>query len=206
MGRPKNAEGRDTRQQIMEAALDVFSAKGFFGSSLKDIARVVGVRDSAIYHYFPSKEALFDAILAERVEQRERHAALVDERAIKDPRAFLEKLGMRVIERFQMPREQKLFRILMSDGVRLSSEGRVNVFERLGASPMAKVMERLVREGWLRSAKPELLWISFFGPFLMWRHLSLTRPESQFVKDARAFVRAHVDQFLHGAAVVDRLV
>jgi AcrR family transcriptional regulator len=201
MGRPKHTEGRDTRQALMDAALEIFSERGFLGASLKDVASAVGVRDSAIYHYFPSKEALFDAILEERREQQLERSTSLDEKPVEDLRAFLEALGMRIIERFQTRREQKLFRILMSDGLRLNAEGRLNLFQRMGAPPIAKVMERLVREGWLRSASPDLLWVSFFSPFWMWRQLLLMRPDSPIVRDPRMFVRAHVEQFLNGAGV-----
>ena len=62
MARPKNADGQRTRQAILDAALDLFSEKGFFGTSLRDVASAVGVRESAIYNYFPGKDALFDAL------------------------------------------------------------------------------------------------------------------------------------------------
>ena len=64
MARPKNADGQRTRQAILDAALDLFAEKGFFGTSLRDVAAAVGVRESALYNYFPSKNALFEAILS----------------------------------------------------------------------------------------------------------------------------------------------
>ena len=63
MGRPVNANGERTRQAILDAGLQTFAEKGYFGSSLRDIATLVGVRESALYNYFNSKEALFHAIL-----------------------------------------------------------------------------------------------------------------------------------------------
>ena len=63
MARPKNADGQRTRQAILDAALDLFAEKGFFGTSLRDVAGAVGVRESALYNYFPGKDALFDALL-----------------------------------------------------------------------------------------------------------------------------------------------
>ena len=59
MGRPARDEQRDTRKEILEAALDLFSQSGFAGTSMRQIARAVGVRESALYHHFPSKEAIF---------------------------------------------------------------------------------------------------------------------------------------------------
>jgi AcrR family transcriptional regulator len=54
----------------MNAALDLFSQKGYFGTSLRDIATVVGVRESALYNYFSSKEQLFEALITAASEER----------------------------------------------------------------------------------------------------------------------------------------
>ena len=80
MARPRNADSQRTRQAILDAALALFSERGFFGASLRDIAGAVGVRESALYHYFPSKDALFEALIAaDQDTRRERLAAVLDE-------------------------------------------------------------------------------------------------------------------------------
>jgi AcrR family transcriptional regulator len=56
----------DRRGQIMDAALRVFAQQGYAGASNRDLAREAGITPGLIYHYFPSKEALFKAILEER--------------------------------------------------------------------------------------------------------------------------------------------
>jgi len=49
---------QNTRERIKEEALNLFSIYGFAGGSVRDIGKKVGVRESALYNYFPSKEAL----------------------------------------------------------------------------------------------------------------------------------------------------
>lgn len=57
----------DRQGQIMEAAFEEFATKGFKGATIKSIARAAGLQSPAlIYHYFPDKEALFDAVLESR--------------------------------------------------------------------------------------------------------------------------------------------
>src|SRR5919199_800901 len=60
----KRVEDRETRvQAILDAALDVFSEKGFAASRLEDVAVRAGVAKGTIYLYFASKEALFEALI-----------------------------------------------------------------------------------------------------------------------------------------------
>ncbi len=204
MARPPNADGQRTRQAILDAALVLFADKGYFGTSLRDVARAVGVRESALYNYFPGKEALFEALLAaESAEKAERLSALLDA-PFTDARSVLEGLATFVLDRFVQPRQQQLFCILMSDGMRLARDGRINLLERMGGSrPMIEqLMRRLIAAGHLREADPELLVMQFIGPLLFWRQLHAVGARTAAIRNRRAFARAHVDQFLNGAAVV----
>ena len=152
MARPRNADGQRTRQAILDAALDLFADKGYFGTSLRDVASAVGVRESALYNYFAGKEALFDALLdAHQTTKNERLAPLADG-PIKDGRTLLLQLAQSTLDSYVEPREEKLFRILMSDGIRLAKDGRLNLHERMGhgRERMHDIMSRLIREGWLR--------------------------------------------------------
>lgn len=51
------------RQEILEAALKVFSKKGFDGSRTKEIAKEAGVSEATIFKYFPSKRQLLIGIM-----------------------------------------------------------------------------------------------------------------------------------------------
>src|SRR5712691_11728565 len=61
---PKVVE--DRREQIIDAAMRVFSQKGFTRATNKDIAREAGITPGLIYHYFENKEALLKAIVEGR--------------------------------------------------------------------------------------------------------------------------------------------
>ncbi|MCR6510034.1 TetR/AcrR family transcriptional regulator [Bacteroides sp. KH569_7] len=54
----------DIRQKIMDAGRKEFSRKGFTKASMRSIATQVGVGVGNLYHYFPSKDSLFCAVLA----------------------------------------------------------------------------------------------------------------------------------------------
>lgn len=53
-----------TKDRITEAALRLFSEKGYLGASLSDIAKQVGISKAALYKHFASKQAILDCIVA----------------------------------------------------------------------------------------------------------------------------------------------
>jgi len=78
---PKSKQVRDadkTRAAILSASTQLFAEKGFIGASISDIAEIVGVSKSSIYHYFPSKEAILHALidsLAQEINELTRTAS-----------------------------------------------------------------------------------------------------------------------------------
>jgi AcrR family transcriptional regulator len=202
MGRPIHADGRQTRQTILDAALELFADKGYFGTSLRDIATVVGVRESALYNYFKGKQALFTALIDAAHEHKAEQLAGLLELPASDVRLVLERLTTLVLDNFCAPRQQQLFRVMMSDGMRLAREGRIDLIERMtsGAAPFHALMRRLITGGGLTARDPELLTIEFMGPLLLWRHWHAIRPDDPLIADRQAFVRDHVDHFMQGAS------
>lgn len=54
----------DTLDKILEVAEHAFGREGYAGAHLQAIAERVGVQKTALYYYFPSKAALYEAVLA----------------------------------------------------------------------------------------------------------------------------------------------
>ncbi len=54
-----------TRGAILQAAEDLFSRQGFAAVTVDEIAAAAGVAKGAVYHHFPAKEAIFEAVFEE---------------------------------------------------------------------------------------------------------------------------------------------
>jgi AcrR family transcriptional regulator len=71
---PTARRGPETREAIHQAAIELFARLGYHATSMRAIASAAGIRPAAIYHWYPSKEAIlvelqddFMARLTERV-------------------------------------------------------------------------------------------------------------------------------------------
>jgi len=133
----------DTRIKILEVAEEEFASEGYAGAHLQGIAERVGVQKTALYYYFDSKNALYEAILVGMLETLDRTVS----EALEAPGGPVERLS-RLLEALndlfaeRRTYSQILIRIFV-DRVPISSGtplrplieqlvGRVLVFHREG--------------------------------------------------------------------------
>lgn len=65
---PKIVDHDAYRRQIVETAMQLFVAQGYAGLGLRELASALGISKSALYHYYPSKEALFNDVVTAAVQ------------------------------------------------------------------------------------------------------------------------------------------
>ncbi|MFT7519542.1 MAG: AcrR family transcriptional regulator [Kiritimatiellia bacterium] len=65
---PKIVDHAARRKQIMCGAHDLFIDRGYHNVSMRLLASTLSVSTGTLYHYFPSKEALFEALVSSRAE------------------------------------------------------------------------------------------------------------------------------------------
>ena len=68
----------DTRQKILEKALELFSTQGYDSVSVGEIAKAVGIKAPSLYNHFPGKQAIFDAIVASTAARYEADTGKID--------------------------------------------------------------------------------------------------------------------------------
>jgi len=66
MTQTRNVRGIARERAILDAATRLFGSKGFRSVSLREVAAAAGITHPTLLHYFPSKEILLDAVLAEK--------------------------------------------------------------------------------------------------------------------------------------------
>ena len=109
---------RDRREEILQAASNLFGIHGFRGTSLARVAEAVDLTEPGLLHYFPSKVNLLQGVLAYRDEQdEEKYSNLIDPENV----FLLETLGLfedLVIKNEKNPGLVRLFTILVSESIR----------------------------------------------------------------------------------------
>lgn len=108
MTRPRTRIQQKNSETILEAALDVFSTYGFRGATLDQISEVAGLSKPNLLYYFPSKEAMHQALLTRLLDTWLDPLREMDEDG--DPVAEILGYVRRKIELSRdFPRESRLF-------------------------------------------------------------------------------------------------
>src|SRR5260370_42373215 len=63
----------DRKKQLIDMAMKLFSEQGFDGTSTREIAKAAGINEAIIFRHFKTKEDLYRAVLADRIESRGRN-------------------------------------------------------------------------------------------------------------------------------------
>lgn len=100
------------REQILNAALQVFAQKGFHAARMQEVANVAGVSNGTVYNYFRSKDELLLALLAQLSEREQRREQMAELQSGDIEAVFVGQLQ----RRFRVLLEQKeLWRVVLPE-------------------------------------------------------------------------------------------
>jgi AcrR family transcriptional regulator len=151
-------------QQILDAAFRVFGARGLHRATLDDVAREAGITKGTIYLYFPSKAALFSAMLKSRVNDILPPLEAADS-GPEDLAAF----GRRLYRFMRSPAYLTMFRTIVGEAAQFPEaaeevyrDGILIANKRMGA-----VLARGIAAGHFRHVDPVVASRAFAGMFLV---------------------------------------
>ena len=195
----------NTKQEILEASLDLFSVQGFEATSISQIASAVGIRKASLYSHFENKQAILDAIVKDVLEQYAEHSIFAktdwdkyddaaDKPAFTPDAAAQLILGqvryilhdphiskarkMLVIEQFQNPELAKL-------------QSKQNYSDVLRY--FTGLVKYLIRSGVLTEDDPEIMAAQLCLPISTWLGLCDREPDRE--PEVMELVSRHIQQF-----------
>jgi TetR/AcrR family transcriptional regulator len=158
--------GEDRRRQLIEIAIDLFSRKGFAGTTTKEIAAAAGVTEAIIFRHFATKQDFYQAILDYKCGGEE------PEKWMAETKAFMDRNDDEGLFRFlittilQYYREEPQFERLLIhaalEGHELALMHHNQMASSIGAHFKAYIKRRQT-EGALRQCEPAAVLFSLAG-------------------------------------------
>ena len=188
----------DTKDRILEAALEIFSRDGYAGANLKDIAEAVGVVKSGFYRHYASKEELWNAVLDDMERYyAERFGSSDNMPAIPQSTDELKVLTLRMLD-FTMHDEK----IIMTRKILLIEQFRDTrvcalATKHFGTGLEAlftKIFAGMMENGSLRRGDPAMLAFAYAAPISTLVQLCDREPERQ--EEVMEKVEAFVEHFI----------
>ncbi|MEG3438924.1 TetR/AcrR family transcriptional regulator [Pannus brasiliensis CCIBt3594] len=149
---PKIVDVEQYRKELLLKSAELFAEKGYADLTTRELARGLGVSTGTLYHYFPSKEALFEQLVEEMCLQD----VLVAKAQIDRGKTLIEKLT--ILARFMAEREDTCIKQLFLSIDYCQQQGREELrrsrfFERIDRRYQRAVIELLGIQD------PEVAWL-----------------------------------------------
>src|SRR5437899_7447010 len=204
LAKPRWRRAKDARpEEIISAALEVFTDRGFAATKLEEVARRAGVTKGTIYLYFENKEALFKALIRQTIVPVIAQGEELAKSFTGSARDLFERL---VREYWRLVGETSLVgipQLMMAEAnnfpelARLYYEAVVTRGHRL----MAGVIERGIKAGEFRPVNVMVAAKLAMSPLMhavVARHAFGSCMPEAF--DVKKYLDTHIDLYLHGIA------
>lgn len=151
------------RADILTIAARVFSTHGYTGATTRDIAREIGITEAALYRYFPSKQAIYSAILEERLASADLVAPFEDAARAGDDVAVFGGLAHALLDTVEAdPTYLRLMLFSALEGHQLARPFHEKRVRRLREF-LTSYIERRASAGAFRDVDPVLAARAFVG-------------------------------------------
>ena len=188
----------DTKERILDAALEMFSQNGYAGTNIRELSASLGLVKSGVYKHFESKEAIWNALLDKMIAYYEEHFGSAEHLPrVPDTLEELVSMTMQMVnitvrdERIVMTRKLLSIEQFRDERARdLATKhfltGLTDMFTRLFRGMMDK--------GLLRDDDPKMLAFAYTSPISALIHLCDREPEKteETLKQVEAFSRHFV--------------
>jgi len=199
-------EDRDRRQQILDAAQQVFAQKGFEGASIKDLAKAAKISPGLLYWYFKDKTDLLVSLLTERIEAA--FGQLPGSVSFDAPPAeFLPQFARFYIGVFEQPMNTALFKVMITNTPSFPPAIRriQSVVINRVLNTVQGYFQNQIELGRMRPCDTEIVVRTFMGSvvaFLLLRHV--LQEERGRELSVGAFVDGVTDVVLRGILPADK--
>jgi len=161
----------NTKSQILEASLKLFSEKSYHGASIREIAKTVNIRESAIYNHFKSKEEILSEIVKNFSNRNFGTLILTDSliNHLSKPQKFFLLLSQNILNFWDSQNERMFIKILLnlnsinSDVNFYTIDNYLSDFRKL----CSFIFREMINHKFLKNVDLELLSNQFLSPLFL---------------------------------------
>jgi len=158
--------GKVRRRQLIEVAIDLFSRKGFAGTTTKEIAKSAGVTEAIVFRHFVSKRELYVAILEHINSTRKIESFLLEAQRLMNERddvGLIRFIVSKIIASIrQDPRFERLMILAAMEGNELA-ELHMQQFALPIGTRIHEYFSQRQREGALADGDPDAMLMAVAG-------------------------------------------
>lgn len=191
----------NTKEKILDAALELFAEKGYSGTNIKDIADSVGIVKSALYRHFGSKEDICNAVSEQMASYYNEHFGSVDNLpGIPKTAKELEEMTLHMINfTIHDKRIVQMRKVLHTEQFRDEKirDFASNYFLYDTEAIFTKIFAEMMKNGCLKENDPALLAFSYTTPITSLIHLCDREPEkeAEAIQKARSFIQHFIKEY-----------
>ncbi|MBQ8967809.1 TetR/AcrR family transcriptional regulator [Ruminococcus sp.] len=196
----------DTKEKILDAAMSLFSEKGYADVFMAEIAERVGIKAPSIYKHYKGKKEIFEAILAKMKQDYDKQAAALSidgNDAAADGAVYLGKseeeilkMGMGLFMYFIHDEYVCKFRKMLTVQ-QFNDKELAEIFSAQYADDplnyQSALFALLMSEGAFKEADPAVTALQFYGPLFMLMTMYDRQPERE--QELAALAEKHIRQF-----------
>lgn len=195
---------KDTKQRILEAALDMFSENGYAGTNIRELAASLDLVKSSLYRHFESKEELWNTVLEEMSSYYDKHFGTADTLpAIPQTTEELYEMTMKMVD-FTVHDEKiiKSRKLLLTEQFRDEKARKLatRYFMKDNEAIFEKVFSAMMEAGTIKETDVHFLAFSYTAPITAFIHLCDREPEKmpETIAEIETFVKQFIE--IYGVA------
>ena len=195
-------ERGNTKQEILDAALELFSVQGFEATSISQIASAVGIRKASLYSHFESKQAILDTLVEEVLRQYGEHSIFARADWEKDAAnppltsdAAVQMIQGQIRYILHDPTIQRARKMLVIEQFQNRSLARLQTKQNYSdvLAYFTGLIKCLIHKGVLTEDDPEIMAAQFCLPISVWINLCDREPDRE--PEVMELVDKHIRQF-----------
>lgn len=191
---------KNTKKIILEVSLKLFSQKGYKSTSVRDIAKEVGITQSGLYNHFKGKDAILETLIADLTDSA--IVKLFENKSIEELANSGKTVLRSIATTFKIisfdKKNEALFKLLMQELYKNSEIRKIynEHFYQENVEKLSSIFSLMMKNDLIKESDPLFLAHEFFSPLFFYQmQVNLLKIDKKSNSSMVTLFEKHVDSF-----------